>query len=83
MVKDKVIQMGKIRRNFDDDLDALGAEVKPEGRIIVYELLEKNLQSYLSEATRFIKLYIYIVRGIGKSSLRLNLCLLNVILLLI
>lgn len=66
MLKEKVTPFGKVRRNFEDDLDALQSEAKPDGRIITYELLEKNLQSYISEAQKFIKLYIYKVRGVGK-----------------
>jgi hypothetical protein len=50
MLRDKFSLFGKMRRNFEDDLNGLDAEAKTEQRIISFELIEKNLQGYLSEA---------------------------------
>ena len=67
---------GKVRRNIDEVI-----KMKPRrGRInevhkfenIVFELLEKKIQTYLTEATKFVKLYLYKIDAIGKKKQKLK-----------
>lgn len=66
LLKDKGKKLGKVRRNFDDDVGIIVDDNKDEPKITPMSILENKLQMYLTEANSFLKLYIYEVAGISK-----------------